>query len=403
MSFASEEGHQQSPPPSRLAVGLMSGTSLDGIDAVLVEIADEPFSVRTPAARCERFDAAAKEELTAIARGQAGTDELARAHVALGHLYAEAVEALLRQAGVGREEVDVIGCHGQTVRHLPRAAKSLGIETRATLQIGDAATLAERTGITVVSNFRQRDMAAGGEGAPLVPLLDYLLFADASVGRVALNIGGIANATFLPPGAGPDGVVAFDTGPGNVLLDLLAASAGCGGREFDRGGEIAKSGRIIESVLGELLSHPFLRRQPPKSTGPEEFGAQLLKRFSSRDHDAADLMATLVLFTARSVADAVKLFWPGERAPAELIASGGGVHNAALMDALRVELEGDRGGELGGIAVRSSAEFGLSPDYKEAVAFAVLADRTLRGLPGNLPSATGARHPVILGQITPAG
>ncbi len=373
----------------------MSGTSLDGIDAVLVEIADEPFSVRTLAERCERFEPAAKEELLAIARGKAGASKLARAHVALGHLYAEAVEGLLQQAGVGREEVGVIGCHGQTVRHLPRAAKSLGLEARATLQIGDAATLAERTGITVVNNFRPRDMAAGGEGAPLVPLLDYLLFTDATVGRVALNIGGIANATFLPPGAGLDQIVAFDTGPGNLLLDLLAGSADCGGCEYDRDGEIAKSGNVIESVLEKLLYHPFLRREPPKSTGPEEFGATLLKNFTSQAHDAADLMATLVLFTARSVAEAVKSFWPDERPPSELIGSGGGVHNAALMDALRIE--------LGGVAVRTSAEFGISPDYKEAVAFAVLADRTLHGLPGNLPSATGARRPVILGQITPAG
>ena len=380
-------------PEQRLAIGLMSGTSLDGIDAVLVRITDTPFALETLAQQFTPFDENTRTELLQLAEGRASMDDLLRAHYALGHHYADAVEALISEAGVERSSINHIGCHGQTVRHLPEISKSLGREVRATAQIGDAAILAERTGIAVVSNFRAGDLAAGGQGAPLAPYLDCKLLADNSISRVALNIGGIANVTFLPPGVSSDEVLAFDTGPGNMMMDLLASEISNGEYRFDRDGEIAARGTVIDSVLHELLDHPFLARVPSKSTGREEFGTALLDSLRTKGFDKSDLMATLAAFTARSIADSLNNFWPAEKPPQEVIASGGGIHNRTLMKMLAQNLPG--------VAIRISDEFGVPADFKEAVAFAVLADATLNGLPSNLPSATGARRAVILGQITP--
>jgi anhydro-N-acetylmuramic acid kinase len=379
-------------PERRLAIGLMSGTSMDGIDAALVEVSDAPFAARTLSVHFQPYSQAVRSGLRALAEGRATIDDLCRADAALGHLFADAVLALPLQ-GCRRADIVAIGCHGQTVRHLPHPAPSLGREVGTTLQIGDPAVLAERTGITVVSDFRSRDIAAGGQGAPLVPLFDYLLLAHGETGRVALNIGGIANVTFLPPGVEQDAVVAFDTGPGNMLMDLLAAEISGGAMDFDRDGEIAAAGRVLEPLLSDLLAHPYLKREPPKSTGGEEFGRDFLRELRSRDYGDSDLMATLAAFTAASIALGIKRFRPAAHPPLDLVASGGGLHNAHLMKLLA--------GRFGGMRIRSIAEFGVDPDFKEAVAFAVLADRTIRGLPGNLPSATGAHHPVVLGSITP--
>jgi anhydro-N-acetylmuramic acid kinase len=376
----------------RLAIGLMSGTSMDGIDAALVEISEEPFAVRTLSKLCLPYSKDARAELGGIADGRASIDDLCRADAALGHLFADAVEALPLH-GLKFEEIEVIGCHGQTVRHLPHPAASLGREVSTTLQIGDPAVLAERTGVTVVSDFRARDIAAGGQGAPLIPLFDYLLLADAKVGRVALNIGGMANVTFLPPGIEAEAVIAFDTGPGNALMDLLAFEISGGELDSDRDGRIASEGRVLESLLDSLLDHAYLKREPPKSTGREEFGGELLLSLRAKGYGGADLMATLAAFTAHSIALAVERFWPASDPPGELIVSGGGSHNATLMQMIA--------GRMMGTRIRSIGEFGVDPDFKEAVAFAVLADRTIHGLHGNLPSATGARQPVILGNITP--
>jgi len=319
-------------------------------------------------------------------------DEVCRASVALGHLYADAVATLLHRAGIRPERVAVIGCHGQTVRHLPHPESSLGREVRATMQLGDAATLAERTGITVVSNFRARDIAAGGQGAPLVPLFDFLFLADRNIGRIALNIGGIANVTLLPPSAAQEDVIAFDTGPGNILIDLLAARITSGAQFLDRDGDIAATGSVDESLLGELLEHPYLKKEPPKSTGREEFGEAFLDTVSAGGTTGSDLIATLTAFSAHSIAHGIERFRPRGARLQEIVVSGGGVHNKTLMRMLQERLSG--------MVLRPIAEFGIDPDFKEAIAFAVIADRTLRGLPGNLPSATGAVRPVILGQIT---
>lgn len=380
-------------PDSRLLVGLMSGTSLDGIDAVLVEIRSDPFAVQTLETLSQPFEPQVISELRALADGWAGIDQLCRANVALGRHYADSVNALLTTSGKKATEILAIGCHGQTVRHLPAPAESLSKQVIATLQIEDPATLAERTGITVVSNFRARDMAAGGQGAPLVPYLDYLLFADKNIGRAILNIGGIANVTLLPPNARVDEVLAFDTGPGNVLMDTLAFEISGGSRRFDRDGEMAAGGRILTAVLQDLLSQPYLEQAPPKSTGREEFGRHLLEKYLDSTCNRRDLMATLALYTARTITQAVNKFWPGSEPPNEVVSSGGGVHNKTLMKLLKQE--------LGEISLRTSDDFGVNADFKEAVAFAVLADATLHGKPGNIPSATGADRPVVLGNITP--
>jgi anhydro-N-acetylmuramic acid kinase len=376
-----------------LYIGLMSGTSLDGIDAALVEISKERLLIRTIEAFKRPFEPKVRAELLALVSGVGGIDQLTRAHVALGILYAEAVEKLLRLSGLKPVEITAIGCHGQTIRHFPEAADSLGRRVTATLQIGDAATLAERSGITVINNFRARDMAAGGQGAPLVPLLDYLLFTDAAVGRVALNIGGIANVTLLPPGVRWEEVTAFDTGPGNVLLDIWARRISCGTLCFDPNGEMAARGHPVPAILAELMSHPYFQKNPPKSTGREEFGEQILMKFADCTCNQFDIMATLAHFTAGTIAEAITRYWPAERPPSELIASGGGVHNKTLMKLLAEELKG--------IPIRLSDQYGIHSDFKEAIAFAVLADLSLRGRPGNLPGATGARRQVVLGQLTP--
>lgn len=377
----------------RLVIGLMSGTSIDGIDAALVRFGPGDAAVETIAVHHRPYLTVERIELAALCRDEGSPSTLCRAGVALAELHAEAVKALLHESGVTADRISVIGFHGQTVFHGPHPGPSLGRPARATLQIGDAATLAERTGITVVSNFRARDMAAGGEGAPLVPFVDWLLFAHPDHGRVLLNIGGIANVTFLPAGCRGEEVLAFDTGPGNSLLDLLAHHLTEGRELFDRDGAIARSGRSDHRLLSRLMSHPYFSRNPPKSTGREEFGPLWLETLL-KDHAATpDLMATLVEFTAAGIAGAIMKFWPGTVGPKEVIASGGGVHNPSLMRVLAQKLPE--------IRLVTTAEYGISVDFKEAIAFAILADRTIRGLTGNLPAATGARRAVVLGEITP--
>lgn len=378
----------------RLAVGLMSGTSLDGIDAALIRLGPGERDIATLATHHRPYTAGVREELARIARDEASPSTLCRAGVALAELHQEAVRHLLEIADVSASRVSVIGFHGQTVFHGPQPAHSLGRPVRATLQIGDPAVLAERCGIAVVSNFRARDMAAGGEGAPLVPFVDWLLFADPQRGRVLLNIGGIANVTFLPAGCMNSEVIAFDTGPGNSLLDLLASHITAGKESCDRDGALASAGKADHRLLAELMEHPFFSRTPPKSTGREEFGAVWLEELLQRQAPTPDLMATLTEMTAAGIAGAIMKFWPGNNSPLEVIASGGGIHNPVLMRFLA--------GKLPAIRLTNTGEYGLSADFKEAIAFAVLADRTLRGLTGNLPSATGARRAVILGEITPA-
>lgn len=378
-----------------LIVGLMSGTSLDGIDAALVEVeGDRPETVR---ARLVHWRAApySPERREAIHRAiLAGTaDALCSLHADLGEWLAEAAIAVCREAGVPLASVAAVGSHGQTVWHRPPENGTRG----ATLQLGDPATLAERTGRPVVSDFRARDVAAAGHGAPLVPWVDQLLFAEADTSRALQNIGGIGNVTRVPPRGSGESAFAFDTGPGNALIDAAVEIATDGRLAFDRDGRLAAQGRVDEALLEELLGHPFFAMEPPKSTGREAFGRPFVQRLVEAvapegDRDWLDLIATLTELTARSIADAYGR-WVIPRGVDQVVVSGGGARNPTLVGRLRSLLDP--------LPVVDGAVLGTPPEAKEAVAFALLAWAHLRGIPANVPAATGAAGPRVLGSYTP--
>jgi anhydro-N-acetylmuramic acid kinase len=347
--------------------GIMSGTSLDGIDVAIVEMP----ALRTLAFRSTPYPAKVREAILAVSNTNTHTAAISRLNYQLAELYARAVRSL--------GSVDLIGCHGQTVYHEGG---------RNTLQLGEAAVLAERTGAAVVSNFRARDIAAGGQGAPLVPYLDYLLFRHPRRKRVALNIGGIANITVIPPRAQPEDLLAFDTGPGNMVIDALAREFTRGKWNYDRGGKIAAAGNVDRALLKELLRDRYYRAKPPKSAGREQYGAEFVERLKRSGRSLPDLVATATVLTAATIAQAVT-----PHAPADLIVSGGGAHNPQIMAHLAALLPD--------ITIATSSDFGVDVDAKEAVAFAVLAYATWRGRPSNVPSATGAKRPVLLGSVTP--
>ena len=383
---------------AKLVVGLMSGTSLDGIDAVLLRVWGEGTATRfEQLAYLEQpFPPVVRSMLLRNSHPESSRiDELTRLNMMLAHLYADAVRAVARKAGVPMRRIDLIGSHGQTVHHLPRAVRIAGKEIRATLQIGDPSALATLTGIPTVGNFRIADMAAGGQGAPLVPYFDWLVFSSGSRNRILLNIGGIANITALPAGCDADGVVAFDTGPGNMVVDGLMKHFY--GRRYDRDGRVASRGTVIPDLLAWLSKHPYLRMHPPKSTGRELFGKEfvgsLLRR--SRGKPPADIVHTAALFTPLTVYDAYSRFVKKRMRVDEIIVSGGGARNRFFLESLR-EL-------FGGVRVETAGEEGMNADAKEAICFAVLANETLAGRPANLPRVTGASKPVVLGCINDPG
>jgi len=348
--------------------GIMSGTSLDGIDVAIVEI--RGHRVETIGHTETPYPRSVRDAILAVSNTNTHTAAISRLNYQLGELYAKAVSRAVGKFG----PVALIGCHGQTIFHEGRAN---------TMQIGEPAVLAERAGVPVVSNFRARDIAAGGQGAPLVPYVDYLLFRHPKLSRVALNIGGIANITVIPPGASAHEIVAFDTGPGNMVMDSLAQEFG---QRYDRGGKIAASGSVNRKLLDELLRDPYYRRQPPKSAGREQYGAEFVARLKATGLPLRDLVATATVLTSATIAMAAGR-------PDELIVSGGGVHNAQVMGHLAAFLPG--------VAISTTTDHGVDADAKEAIAFAVLAHETWHGRPSNLPSATGAGRAVILGSITP--
>jgi anhydro-N-acetylmuramic acid kinase len=375
-----------------LVIGLMSGTSADGVDAALVEWPDaaaaRPF--RLIAFEETPFEPALQQRIHRLAAGRLpGAEvlrELAGLDVALGERFAAAAQALARGVGVPLERVAAIASHGQTVAHHP--------ELRATLQIGDPSVIAERTGRPVVADFRPRDLAAGGEGAPLAPFFHLAAFGDAREARVVLNLGGFANVSWLPAGGAPDAVVAFDVGPANALLDGVVQIASGGAERFDAGGARARRGRVDEPLLAELLDDDFLRRPPPKSTGRERYGLAEAEALVARSARAAratdDLLATLVAFSAEAVARACRDFVSGE--VERLIVGGGGARNPALMDALAARL---------GVPVDAMDAHGVPAAAAEAMAFSLLGRNTLLGVPNQLPRTTGAAGPRVLGEVVP--
>ena len=347
--------------------GLMSGTSLDGIDVAIADITGSGWNkkVSAVAARTVAYPRRVREAILAISNNETHVATLTRLHVLLGELYAKAVLSTCRASGIPVRSLGLIGSHGQTIFHDGAGTRFLGRRVACTLQIGEAAVLAERTGVPVISDFRPRDLAAGGNGAPLVPYVDYLLFRDGKRSRVALNIGGIANITAIPPRARPEDVIAFDTGPGNMVIDALAARYSKGRLKFDAGGRIAARGSLSPPLLGLLLRDRFFRKQPPKTAGREQFGREFVERLVASKLPLEDLVTTATAFTAAAVAAAVRRFVRPRMPVHDLIVSGGGVHNPRIMAYLAAFLPD--------VNIYTSADFGVDPDAKEAIALDILA------------------------------
>jgi anhydro-N-acetylmuramic acid kinase len=377
----------------RLVVGLISGTSADGVDAALVEVSGAGLSARLRliAGLTRPLEPADREELFRLFDpATSGVDRLCRFNFRLGEVFAEAALAVIAAAQLTPAQVDLIGSAGQTVWHIPAPAG-------ATLQVGEPAVIAERTGVPVVADFRVADMAAGGHGAPLVPYFDLVVYRHPAKSRAVQNIGGIGNVTHLPAGAGADGVLAFDTGPGNMVIDGVV-SALTGGREtFDRDGAMATRGRVDAAWLAALLDDPYFRQPPPKSTGREVYGkpfaARLVAEARRRGHTAEDAVATVSALTAESIVRAYRDFILPRGGLDEVILAGGGAYNGFLRRRISEGL---------GLPVHLSEEFGINGKLKEAMAFALLASDAVAGLATNVPAATGAGGPRVLGKFVPA-
>ncbi|HXQ27880.1 MAG TPA: anhydro-N-acetylmuramic acid kinase [Gemmatimonadales bacterium] len=369
---------------STLGVGVMSGTSLDGVSAALVRVADPPLGAELVAFHQEAYTQPERARITAAIAG-GGVRELALLHVALGERFAAAILGLLTAARVGPRDLGFVACHGQTVWHEPG---------RVSFQLGDPAVIAERVGVQVVSDFRARDVAAGGQGAPLVPLVDVLLFGAPDQGRVLLNLGGIANLTWVARRGVTDGAVAFDTGPGVGVIDAVARRLDPTA-PYDRDGAGARRGQVLAGVLDRLLDHPYFAAPPPKSTGRELFGEafadQVLALVEAVGGRGDDALATATVLTAETVARGIERWTPA--ASDAVVVSGGGVRNPALVAALAARSRG---------RVVLFDDLFFNAEAKEALAFAVLGHLTLQGRPGSLPAATGARGPRVLGRVTPA-
>jgi anhydro-N-acetylmuramic acid kinase len=393
---------------SMVVAGVMSGTSADGVDVAVCRISPAPVKGGTPRVKLLGHVGVAYPKdvraavLCAMDADAIPVADLARLNWRLGEVYADAVEKAQSKLGV---KIGLVGCHGQTVYHQGAAEKYLGKTLRVTWQMGEAAVIAERLRVPVISDFRSADVAAGGQGAPLVPMLDYCMFRSAKVSRVLLNLGGIANLTAIPAEADIDGVMAFDTGPGNMVID--ACMRRLYEREFDKSGVVARSGNVLKDVVEKILKESYFSALPPKSCGREQFGEAFVSRFiamclraGGREDRDEDVVATATALTAASIVDAYRRFvWGhvGQAAPlspVEFVVAGGGTKNDALMGMLRDELEPLK------VKVRLMEEFGVPAQAKEAVAFALLAWLSWNRLPGNVPTATGARGVVVLGKVS---
>jgi anhydro-N-acetylmuramic acid kinase len=397
-AYASKADHR--------VIGLMSGTSLDGVDAALVRISTDSNGAVSRVDLLAHSALPYSEEIRGlVARlcvpDRARIDDLTYVHFGLSEWYARAVALVIRQAGVEASMVDAISMHGQTVWHapVPRPFPGPGgnVEVKGTLQLGSPAVLRERTGIPVISDFRSRDMAAGGEGAPLAPYIDALLFGSPEEGRVVQNIGGIGNATVVPAGASLQDVFAFDTGPGNMVMDAVAAAASSGDERFDPDGRHAAKGNASLPEVENLMKDPWFARKPPKSTGREVYGAAFVEAFlgrtAARGLSFEDQAATATAFTAESITAAYRDFVFPRAAIRTVIVSGGGARNPTLLRMIQQKLPA-------GISVTTASAMGVPDLAREAMAFAVLGHESLMGRPGNLPAVTGARAAVVLGSIT---
>lgn len=385
----------------RKVVGLMSGTSVDGIDAALVEITGDPYEGKVKLCCFENnpFPGGIREKLFDLFdREKATVDKTGYMNMLLGELYADAVFSVVKKAGLRITDIDLIGSHGQTIYHHPEPCREDGYPVRYTVQIGEGAVIAARTGIPCVSDFRVADMAAGGQGAPLVPFTEYLLYRKADETVMLQNLGGIGNITVLPAGAGPGQVYAFDTGPGNMIIDGLVSRLTKGERLMDEGGEIAKAGSVNPYLLEELSRHDYFLKKPPKTTGREMFGKEYLDWLSQRvealELSFRDAAATVTDLTAWSIAYSYNTYIRPFHKADRLIIGGGGSYNPTLVEMIRKRM-----GDLG-VKVLLQEQLGLNSDAKEAVAFALLADCTVAGKINTIPNVTGADKPVVMGKIS---
>ena len=382
-------------------VGLISGTSADGIDAALVRVRGHAGDGHTAHERLQLeafatfpYPQELREQLLAASLPGAGTvDLICRLNIAVGECFAQAALKIIAQAGTQPEDVDLIGSHGQTIHHLPYAEPLAGIPTSGTLQIGEPSLIAKRTGIITIADFRAADMALGGQGAPLVPFLDFMVFRSTELTRGVLNIGGISNLTVLKKNGLLNDVVAFDNGPGNMVMDALAQKFF--NKTFDAGGELAGHGKVSLDLLAELLQHPYFVKPIPKSTGREEFGAAycnaLVQRATALQLTPHDMLATATALTAETISRDAQLLESRFGKIDELIVSGGGMHNRTLMAMLQKRFAPAQ--------VTTTTDYGLPGDAKEAILFAVLANETVCGYAGNVPSVTGAKAATVLGKI----
>ena len=375
----------------------MSGTSLDGIDVAVVDITGSGFKakINVLTSHSVPYPRKIREALLAISNMSAFTGDISRLNFLLGELYVEALEETAERAQIPLSTIKLIGCHGQTIFHEGQGSQYLGKKVASTFQIGESSVITERTGIDVISNFRERDVAAGGKGAPLVPYLDYMLIRHRGRGRVAINIGGVANLTAIPPNTSTDRVIAFDTGPGNMIIDQLVTRITAGGQTYDRDGVIAASGEIDPKLLAKLLRDKYFRAKPPKTAGREQYGTEYVSKLLDTELSSEDLIATATALTAESIALGVRNFVLTEMRVDEVFVSGGGAHNPTLMKML--------GKALDPIPVKETTEVGLDVDAKEAIAFAVMAYETAHCRPSNVPMATGAKRSVVLGKVTQNG
>lgn len=384
----------------RIVVGLMSGTSLDAIDAACCRIRYDGsgpcgYEVTVESFVSNPYEQTLRERIARVCGENGSVGEVCDLNVALGAVFADAAIDAAAAADLTLTDIDAIGSHGQTVRHHPepQALPTNDAPLRSTLQIGDASVIAERTGVPTIADFRTADVAAGGHGAPLVPFADLALLADDEAFRVAQNIGGIANCTALPPGADRCDVTAFDTGPGNMIIDGVIERLTNSESTYDQDGRLGRAGTVSEAVIGEFLDKPYFRADPPKSTGRERFGGAYIHEFvetcRAQSLDDTDIVATATALTARSIADAYRRFLP--RSLDEIVISGGGAFNSTLVEMLDAAVDAP---------VRPIDEYGIGADEKEAAAFALLAAAALDGVPNNVPNATGAASPIVMGKRT---
>ena len=385
----------------RHVVGMMSGTSGDGVDAALVEISgtDSEPKVKLLAFENKPYPPQVREKIFSLfTPANATVDKVGYMNFLLGEIYAKSALSVIEKAGMKPEEIDVIGSHGQTIWHAPIPESPDGIPVAYTVQIGEGSVIAERTGILTVSDFRVADMAAGGQGAPLVPFSEYLLYRREKETILLQNIGGIGNMTVMPAGAKSRDVFAFDTGPGNMIIDAVISAVTGGEKTYDAGGETAAKGKVCNALLDILKEEPYYRQPLPKTTGREHFGVQytekILSWWKENPIPVEDLLATVTDLTAYSIADAYERYVLPKYRASEIIVGGGGSYNATLLRFMKERFAPH------GVAVRTQEDLGLSSDAKEAVAFALMADCCMRGKANTLPSVTGAEHPAVMGKIS---